>query len=363
MKSDSPAKSEIMESGEKLRRRNCLPDPVAMHTRDPIAALPPEVRRLAQKRVQPAWISPMLATLVAEAFSDEDWVFESKLDGERCLVVHHRRAQLLSRNQLGLNHTYPELVEPLSAQPVQNYIVDGEIVAFKDGVTSFSQLQRRIGVRDPEEARRRGVEIFYYIFDLLYLSGYDLRPIPLIYRKDLLKRNFAFRDPIRFSEHRKRDGEVLFKEACQNGLEGLIAKRADSAYVAGRSRDWLKFKCFAEQEFVIIGYTDPKGERAGFGALLVGYYEGDRLAYAGKVGTGFDTETLTRLGRELSQLQVERPPIAGEAYGKGVHWVRPKRVAQVAFTEWTRDGKLRHPRFIGIRRDKPPRQVVRERPK
>jgi len=140
MKSDSPAKSEIMESGEKLRRRNCLPDPVAMHTRDSIAAFPPEVRRLAQKRVQPAWISPMLATLVAEAFSDEDWVFESKLDGERCLVVHHRRAQLLSRNQLGLNHTYPELVEPLSAQPVQNYIVDGEIVAFNDGVTSFSQL-------------------------------------------------------------------------------------------------------------------------------------------------------------------------------------------------------------------------------
>ena len=138
-----------MESGETLRRPKFPSDSVAMHTRDSIAALPPEVRRLAQKRVQPAWIGPMLATLVAEAFSDEDWVFESKLDGERCLVVHNRnRAQLLSRNQLELNHTYPELVEPLSAQPVRSYIVDGEIVAFKDGVTSFSQLQRRMGVRD-----------------------------------------------------------------------------------------------------------------------------------------------------------------------------------------------------------------------
>src|SRR5207247_7437058 len=149
---------------------------------------------------------------------------------------------------------------------------------------------------------------------------------------------------------------ACFKEACDKGLEGVIAKRVESVYVSARSRDWLKFKCSSEQEFVIVGYTDPNGARAAFGALLVGYYDGDRLLYAGKVGTGFDTETLARLGRELSALQVERPPVAGEAKGKGVHWVKPKLVAQVAFTEWTRDGKLRHPRFLGIRRDKTPGQ-------
>ena len=330
---------------------------------DPLAALPTEVRQLAHKRAQPAWISPMLATLAAEAFSDEEWIFESKLDGVRCLAVHQRNhAQLLSRNQRHLNSTYPELGEPLSAQPVQNYIADGEVVAFKNGITSFSQLQQRLGVRDPQEASRRGVKVFYYIFDLLYLNGYDLRGVPLIYRKDLLKRTFAFRDPVRFSKHHRKDGEALFKEACHKGLEGLIAKRADSPYVSARSRDWLKFKCSAEQEFVIVGYTDPKGERESFGALLVGYYQGDRLVYAGKVGTGFDTQTLLTLGRELSRLRVERPPIAGQADGKGVHSVKPKLVAQVAFMEWTRDGKLRHPRFMGIRRDKAPREVVRERP-
>src|SRR6266542_6959751 len=137
-----------------------------MDNRDPIAALPPDVRRHAHKRPQPSWVTPMLATLVAEAFSRDNWIFESKLDGVRCLTVRDRNGiRLLSRNQLELNHTYPELVDPLTAQPVENYIADGEVVAFKDGVTSFSQLQRRMQVRDPQEARRRGVEVFYYIFD------------------------------------------------------------------------------------------------------------------------------------------------------------------------------------------------------
>jgi DNA ligase D-like protein (predicted ligase) len=306
----------------------------------------------------------MLATLVAHPFSNDQWIFESKLDGIRCLSIRNATGiQLFSRNQKPLNQAYPELLEPLAAQPVQNYIVDGEIVAFKNGVTSFSQLQQRMQVRDPDEARRRGVEIFYYIFDLLYLNGYDLRDVPLLQRKNLLQECFTFRNPVRYSKHVAREGEALFKEACQNGLEGLVAKRADSPYVSARSRDWLKFRCFAQQEFVIIGYTDPKGARESFGALLVGYYEGDHLAYAGKVGTGFDTPTLRSLGRDLSKLRIEQSPVAGEKSGKDVHWVRPQHLAQVAFTEWTRDGKLRHPRFLGIRRDKSPRQVVRETPK
>lgn len=322
-------------------------------TRDPIAA---EVPLQARQHPQPAWISPMLATLAAKAFSNDDWIFESKLDGVRCLVARqNNQVHLYSRNRKQLNQAYPELLPPLTAQPAQSYIADGEVVAFQDGVTSFSLLQRRMQVRDPDQALRRGVKVFYYLFDLLYWNGYDLRNAPLLERKNLLHRTFHFRGPLRFSSHRRRDGEAFFEEACRQGLEGLIAKRASSVYVSTRSRDWLKFKYSAQQEFVIIGYTDPKGARESFGALLVGYYDDGRLLNAGKVGTGFDTETLRQLGRELASLHVE--------HSRTVHWVQPKLVAQVAFTEWTRDGKLRHPRFLGLRRDKPPRQVVRERPK
>lgn len=312
------------------------------------------MRRLAVESAQISFIPPMLATLVAEPFSDDEWIFESKLDGVRCLAIRDQSGvQLLSRNQLELTGTYAELAAPLELQLVESYIADGEVVAFKDGVTSFSELQQR---------NRKRVEIFYYIFDLLYLNGRDLRNLPLTERKELLKNNLVFRDPVRYVDHRRRDGEALLQEACRKGLEGLVAKRAGSAYQSGRSRDWLKFKCSAEQEFVIVGYTDPSGERVGFGALLVGYYDDGRLLYAGKVGTGFDTQTLRTLQRELSAMELDRPPVWGKVKERGAHWVTPKLLAEVAFTEWTRDGKLRHPRFLGVRRDKLPRDVVRERP-
>jgi bifunctional non-homologous end joining protein LigD len=338
---------------------NCV-----VRSEDPVAKLPVGVKECARKRPQPSWVAPMLATLVAEPFSREDWIFEPKLDGERCLVFrNHENPRLFSRNQKVLNGTYPELVEPLARQATASYIADGEIVAFKGDVTSFAQLQRRMQVRHPDEARRVGVEVFYYLFDLLYLNGYDLREVPLVHRKELLKEAFEFHDPLRYTEHRERDGETYYREACRKGFEGVIAKRADSIYVSRRSRDWLKFKCWEEQEFVIGGFTDPKGDRTGFGALLLGYYEGDRLRYAGKVGTGFDTGLLVRLAKELSSLEIKHSPFADEVKaGKGVHWVRPKLVAQVSFTQWTRDGRLRHPLFLGIREDKDPHEVVRERP-
>lgn len=245
----------------------------------------------------------------------------------------------------------------------ESYIADGEVVAFKGDVTSFEQLQRRMQVRDPAEARRRGVKVFYYLFDLVYLNGYDLTNVPLVHRKALLKTAFEFRDPLRYTGHREREGEAYYREAGRKGWEGVIAKHSESAYVAGRSRDWLKFKCWEEQEFVIGGFTDPLGSRAGFGALLLGYYEGSGFRYAGKVGTGFDTGVLIRLAKKLAPLEIQHSPFAEEVKaGKGVHWVRPKLVAQVSFTQWTRDGRLRHPRFLGIRRDKDPREVVRERP-
>src|SRR5260370_37296291 len=193
-------------------------------------------------------------------------------------------------------------------------------------------------IRDPDEARRVGVAVSYYLFDLLYLNGYDLTEAPLMHRKARLKEAFEFRGPLLYTPHRERDGETYYKEACHKGLEGVIAKRADSIYVSRRSRDWLKFKCWEEQEFVIGGFTDPKGSRVGFGALLLGYYEGDRLRYAGKVGTGFDTSFLVSLAKELSSLEIKHSPSAEEVEaGHAVHWVRQKLVAHVSFTRWTQD--------------------------
>jgi bifunctional non-homologous end joining protein LigD len=296
----------------------------------------------------------MLATLVAEPFSREGWIFEPKLDGIRCLVFRDGdRIELFSRNQKPLNGGYPELITPLLKQQPTSFVMDGEIVAFENGVSSFSRLQRRMQDR---------VEVFYYVFDLPYLDGRDLRNVPLIERKELLQASFQFHDPIRYVEHRKRDGEAYFLEACKKGLEGVVAKQADSVYVSERSRDWLKFKCSLAQEFVIIGYTDPKGARIGFGALVVGYYEDGGLRSGGRVGTGFDTRMLLDLKKKMDALGVSYPP-PGVREGRSVHWVKPKLVAQVAFTEWTRDGKLRHPRFLGLRNDKAADEVVRESPK
>lgn len=305
----------------------------------------------------------MLATLTRDYFSDPDWVFERKLDGERCLAFREgKELRLLSRNRKELNDTYPEMVEALRKQKAGDFIVDGEIVTFEGAVTSFSRLQQRMQLRDPEEALQSGVPVFYYIFDLLYLDGHDTTQVPLRHRKALLKRALRFKDPLRYTAHRNAEGEAYHREACRKGWEGVIAKRADSPYSHSRSCHWLKFKCVNEQEFVVGGYTDPKGSRIGFGALLIGCYEGEDLVYAGQVGTGYDDDTLRRLKKRLSSIERQSSPFAGHGVPtRGVHWVEPKLVAQVGFTEWTEDGKLRHPRFLGLRRDKKPQEVVRER--
>jgi bifunctional non-homologous end joining protein LigD len=306
----------------------------------------------------------MLAVLTSKRFSDKDWVFERKLDGERCLAFREgRNLRLLSRRQQRLNTSYPELVDALRAQSCDGFIADGEVVAFEGSRTSFARLQQRMQVRDPERARRSGVPVFYYLFDVLYLDGHDTTQLELRDRKALLRRAFSFSDPLRYLPHRNSEGEAYYREACRRGWEGVIAKRAAAPYQHRRSRDWLKFKCGNEQEFVIGGYTDPKGSRVGFGALLVGFYEGGVLRYAGKVGTGYSEATLRDLAARLAVLERDEPPFAGEGLPRsGVHWVRPELVAQVGFTELTRDRKLRHPRFLGLRRDKRPREVTLERP-
>jgi bifunctional non-homologous end joining protein LigD len=298
----------------------------------------------------------MKAVLSDEPFSDPAWIFERKLDGVRCIAHRDRSGvRLLSRTDRDMSVQYSEVSEALRADPCSNFVVDGEVVALdRRGITSFSRLQRR---------GKERVAIYLYVFDLLRLEGSDLRDLPLRERKRQLREALRFEDPIRFTPHRNEVGERLYEEACRKGLEGVIAKRADSPYRATRSRDWLKLKCHAEQELVIGGFTAPQGSRTDFGALLVGHFEGDTLLYAGKVGTGFDRSTLAELGAQLRDLESEDNPFADvHPIPRGTHWVEPQLVAQIAFTEWTRDGRLRHPRYLGLRDDKPARQVVREVP-
>jgi bifunctional non-homologous end joining protein LigD len=316
-------------------------------------SLSPAERELLKPAARPDKVTPMKAMLTDDRFSDPDWIYERKLDGIRCIAIKaEQRVRLLSRNDLSLNARFGEVVAALELDPVTDVVLDGEVVGFAVWLTSFERLQQR---------GERPVHVFYYVFDILHLDGHDVTALPLRARKGLLRHALAFHGPVRFTTHRNGEGEALYREACRKGWEGVIAKNGDSTYVSKRTRDWLKFKCIQEQEFVIGGYTDPRGERIGFGALLVGFYRRGKLEYAGKVGTGFDTDTLQRLGRKLVQLETDTCPFVGDGLPRrGVHWVKPKLVAQIGFTEWTAGDKLRHPRFLGLREDKKPDEVVRE---
>jgi bifunctional non-homologous end joining protein LigD len=313
----------------------------------------------------PAWLEPELATLTRDRFSDPAWIFERKLDGERCLAfADGAGVRLLTRNQHEITSTFPEIAAALAAQRRDDFIVDGEIVAFDKTETSFSRLQQRLGLANPPAHLLAETPAYYYLFDVLYAGGRDTRPLPLLERKQVLRGVLAFDDPLRFTGHRDTEGEAYYREACRLGWEGLIAKRADSPYRAGRSKDWLKFKCESGQEFVIGGFTDPQRSRIGFGALLLGYYDpAGRLVYAGKVGTGFDNRTLRSLHDRLAAIERASPPFdLGPLPRSGVHWVEPKLVGEVGFSEWTVAGELRHPRFQGLRDDNDPCEVVRETP-
>jgi DNA ligase D-like protein (predicted ligase) len=323
-----------------------------------------DARRLLRRAAMPAFTPPMLATLTKEAFSDPAWVFEPKLDGQRSLIWRRgTTVRLLTRNEKDRTAHYPDLKHAILGDETAPLIADGEIVAFDGDVTSFSRLQGRMQNARPRAAQVAAVPVYFYLFDLIWFDGYDLSALPLVVRKALLREALSFEDPIRFSEHLDEDGESAFRAACEKRWEGLVAKRAASPYVHARSRDWLKFKCTNEQEFVVLGWTDPRGARAGLGALLVGYYEDGELRFGGKVGTGFGERELTVLRGRLGRLERATSPLRdtkGIAV-KGVHWARPDLVAQVGFSEWTPDGKLRHPRYLGLRDDKQPTQVVRER--
>lgn len=325
-------------------------------------ALSDDDRDRLQDADVPDWTGPMLAVLTHDHFSDDAWIYERKLDGQRCLAFRDGDdVRLLSRNQKPLNDRFPRVADAVAALGPDRFVLDGELVAFEDGVSSFARLQPRIQGRDPEQARQSDVKVYFYVFDVLHLEGHDVTGLPQRTRKSVLRRTFAFDDPLRFTQHRNGEGEAYYAEACRKGWEGVIAKRADAPYTHSRSKDWLKFKCQAQQEFVIGGYTEPEGSRVGFGALLLGFYDGDDLHYAGKVGTGFDDALLEDLHGRMQQLERDTPPFADDADLPGnAHWVTPKLVGEVAFTEWTNDLRLRHPRFQGLRTDKDPKDVVKE---
>ncbi len=319
-------------------------------------------RAALAKRSMPRWSDPMLATLTEERFNHKDWIFERKLDGERVLVFKKDASvELFSRNRKNISKTYPELVERLEEEKIARCILDGEIVAFSGKITSFSRLQQRMQIKKSVEARKSDVAVFLYVFDILYFDGYATEDLALRRRKEILRRALRFEGSLRFTPHRNEQGVAFYQQACHKGWEGIIAKDANAAYAHSRSRNWLKFKCSKRQELVVGGWTEPGGQRRGFGALLVGYYQEKKLVYAGKVGTGYNGETLRRLHRQLVSHERSTSPFdRGEDTGSTVHYCTPKLVAEIGFNEWTEDGRLRHPRFIGLRRDKEASEVVRE---
>ncbi len=308
------------------------------------------------------WRPPMLAQLVKptdhyRAGRSDGWRYERKLDGLRCLAVRNGdEVELWSRNHLSFNARFPAIVAALGALPADNFTLDGEIVAFEGTRTSFARLQRQDESTHP----------VYCVFDLVHLLGRDTAELGLADRQRLAAQVVgpAAGDVVSTVEGTEGDPSELLGRACADGWEGLIAKRVEAPYRTGRSSDWQKLKCSASQELVIAGWTDPSGTRVGFGALLLGYFDDDgRLRFAGKVGTGFEHRQLVELHRQLTARAIPDSPFAETVKLKGTHWVRPELVAAVAFTEWTTDGRLRHPAFQGLRPDKDASSVRRETPR
>ena len=293
------------------------------------------------------------------ALDDGKWVYERKLDGLRCLATRNGpEVQLWSRNRLSFTARFPRIVDAIAGLPVDEVTLDGEVVTFDEqGRTSFALLQ---------QSGRQAPPVFV-VFDVLQLLGTDTRDLPLAERSTLVDRILEAAPstpgrPLSGVERLTGDPATLLENACSQGWEGLVAKRPASTYRPGRSTDWRKLKCSASQELVVGGWTDPTGSRSAFGALLVGYYDDGRLVFAGKVGTGFTEAELRRLHAMLLERAIPACPFDGPVRMKGAHWVRPELVAAVSFTEWTRDGKLRHPRYEGLRTDKPAAEVRREVP-
>lgn len=307
-------------------------------------------------------IGPQLATLVKSVPAGDDWIFEIKYDGYRTLAwLDDGNVRMASRRGLDWTDKYAAIADALSRVRAKNAIFDGEVAyVLDDGRTSFQELQHALGSKSPEQRAR----LVYFVFDLLFYDGVDLRDQPLSYRKDKLRTILAGeKPPLKMSDD-VNDGKAFFREACRLDLEGIIGKRANATYVSKRTPDWVKVKCDKRQEMVIVGFTPPAGRRQGIGALLVGVHatakKSSPLRYAGKVGTGFSSSTLVDLAKRLGKLVTDEPPVDNPPRNRDVTWVEPKLVCEVRFSEWTKDGILRHPSFQGLRLDKTPSEVHRE---
>jgi bifunctional non-homologous end joining protein LigD len=319
----------------------------------------------------PTAIYPMLATAIEKPFDNPGWLFEIKWDGYRAVAfINDGRVRLVSRNQNDLTGQYPELASLPKSVKARHAVLDGEIVALDEqGRPSFSLMQQRTGFR-PGKSRlpgRQGAPVIYYAFDLLYCDGLDVRRVSLEQRKQLLREQVTDGNVVKFSDHYPEKGLALFHAAAQKGLEGIVAKKRDSLYVETRSRDWLKIKITQHQEFVIGGYTDPEGSRTYFGSLVLGLYDKQkRLIHVGQAGTGFDQKALKEMFETLQPLETGKNPFYGELGGlRKVHFVEPRLVAEIKFTEWTHETdeggmKLRAPVFMGLREDKAPEECTFE---
>ncbi|MBI4219329.1 MAG: hypothetical protein HY682_04225 [Chloroflexi bacterium] len=336
--------------------------PVSLYPADKKAAPSPARIDRAKKATQPRSLAPQLATPVKGVPGSDDWLHEIKYDGYRIVcVLSGGKVRLLSRRELDWTRKFLPIAKEIEDLGFSDCILDGEVVAAEsggDGRAKFQTLQNVLELKSKAQLQ-------YYVFDVPFYGGYNLRGCELADRKRFLEEVLAGlrkSSVVRYSTHIVGDGPNVFEHACRLGLEGIISKYASSRYVSIRTRSWVKVKCAHGQEFVIVGYTDPKGSRNGFGALLLGFYKDDDLIYCGKVGTGFDEETLRTVHARLSRLERKSAPVSAGPipHEKGIHWVRPELVAQIAFGEWTDDGRLRHPAFQDLRLDKKAADVRRE---
>ncbi len=330
-----------------------------------MTSVPPVVKALtdAVKRPIPTQIHPMLATSVDKPFDNPDWLFEIKWDGYRAVAfIQNGKVRLVSRNQNDLTAQYPELHDLPRFVQAEAAVLDGEIVALdEDGRSSFSLMQQRTGIRSGGRRgpAQPGIPVLYYVFDLLYLDGYDLRRVPLEQRKQTLQQIVSPGGPLRYSEHFPQ-GVQLFEAARQKSLEGILAKRRSSMYEERRSGEWQKIKITQTIDCVVGGYTDPEGTRQHFGSLVLGLYDKKkRLIHVGQAGTGFDQKTLLEISKLLKKREAKRNPFYGDVDAAHVHWVKPELVAEIKFTEWTHETaegglKLRAPVYLGLRNDKAP---------
>jgi len=311
-------------------------------------------------------VSLMLASSEEKPFSRKGWVFELKLDGYRLLSERSSgEPYLRSRAGHDLTVTFPEIARAVRGLPYEGLLLDGEVVVNDaDGMPSFSRLQRRGRILNRDDALRASVELpaVYHAFDILALEGYDLRGLPLLERKEILREVLPSVGPIRYTDHLTEQGEVMFEHVSRMGLEGIVAKRADAPYRGGRSKSWVKVRTIRVDDFVVVGWTEPKGSRGGFGALHVAQYDGDDLVYLGSVGSGFSSAELGDIPALLEESEVDACPCSSGAVpkGKGHHWVRPELVVELAYKELTDHGLLRQPSFGRLRPDKPPTDCLLE---